>query len=70
MVITLYSWKYWVINPDQDVIDGKMSPQDPVFTIRQVIAGPKRDGGERLPPSREKSLHDTDVQVASLENIV
>lgn len=57
LMITV-SWNYWTINPGQAVTDTKMSPQDPVVTIRQRAASLRRkpnDDHEQTPPNAEKS---------------
>lgn len=51
------SWNYWLINPDQAVTDTKMSPPDPVVTIRQRAASLRRkphDDEEEMHPDAEK----------------
>jgi hypothetical protein len=54
-IVEIYSWHYWVINPDQAVTDAKMSPPDPVLTIQQKAASLRGRSGDNHEQMRTRS---------------
>lgn len=57
-----YSWRYWIINPDQAVTDPKMSPPSPLSNILRrgkPTTGPEHsqdgstDGRDVVPEKRQ-----------------